>query len=313
MRNDPYPTGGRLAANEEEHDAGLVNIPATEQTPAQFNTPNPNMSQVHDIKVNNETRQVTTAQLIEMAQKGQAAEQRFQEAASLRKENAEAITLREDLKSVFDDGDADAFRRLGASMGVPLDQVEEITQRTFGEDNDDDGDVVESYERELESRNPSASHPAAPSVIDYSHLSPDVQRALREVETRRIEKIVNTALDSDEVVRYNMDRYDDKGQNAIRQFVDEKIRGRLDAHGGDFGDGTRILAEILPEIRDHLQALGTPNARNSMSLGNAPGGSNADVYPTKKPDHVSSQSGDAFEQNILETMMFHQRNAESGR
>ncbi|KKK77167.1 hypothetical protein LCGC14_2856320, partial [marine sediment metagenome] len=42
-------------------------------------------------------------------------------------------------------------------------------------------------------------------------------------------------------------------------------------------------------------------------------GGDTEVYPTKKPDHVPSGEGDAFDQHILETMNFHQVQAERGK
>ncbi len=101
-----------------------------------------------------------------------------------------------------------------------------------------------------------------------------------------------------------------EGKKAIRRFVDEKIGGRLDQYGGDFGDGTRILAEVLPEVREHLQALGTPGKRTNAGLGHAPGGGDTEIYPKQKPDHVPSTDGDRFDQNVLETIAYHQAQGE---
>ncbi len=218
---------------------------------------------------------------------------------------------------VFKDGDIDAFRRLGAQYGVPGDEVERIAARTFsnqdeGEDEDSDEEVVKSYlKEEAAAAAKTRSHLEGP--IDYSKLSPDVQRVLREAEKTRIDGIVQNALDKDEVIAYNINAQTPEGRRAIRDYVDEKIRGRLDSFNGDFGDGSRILAEVLPEIKTHLQALGTPGKRTYTGLGHAPGGGDTEVYPTKLPDHVSSTEGDAFEQNVLETMIYHQSKAEEGR
>lgn len=309
MRNEIYPTGGRLSAAEvgKEDDAGLINIPNSAVHPDQKNAGMPNMAQVHKVKINGNEKEVTTQQLIDMAQKAESADEKFQAAAALSRENADAINMQADVKALFEDGDMDAFRRLGLKMGVDPADVERITQETFNSEESDE-DVIETYEKELR-ENP-ASKPQKTGPIDYSQLSPDIQRALRTVETDRIEKIVTAALDNDEVVTYNMEQYDATGQAAIRAFVDDKVRGRLDAFGGDFGDGSRILADILPEVRDHLQALGRPRQTGPMGLGHAPGGGDMEVYPKTKPEHVSSTEGEAFEQNILETLAWEQAKAE---
>ncbi len=315
MRDVSYPIGGRFAENEvgSEENAGLINVPVDQIPSAIANAPHPSQTQTHAVKINGREEQWTTQQLIDRAQKEQAADEKFQQASQKEKEIATAINLQEDLEMIFKEGDIDAFRRLGAKMGVPGDQVESIAAKTFGDQTgeDDDEDVVDSYDREVRQGTRSREENQGP--VNYDRLSPDIQRALRTVESARIGDIVKNALDNDKDLSYNIEQYDAKGRSAIRDLVDEKIRGRLASYGGDFGDGNRILAEVLPEIREHLQALGKPGSRSPLGLGHAPGGGDTEVYPRQKPDHVSSVEGDAFEQNILETMAYHQAQAERGR
>lgn len=315
MQNQLYPKGGRLAAGEvgNEDNAGVINVPNTEIPPVISSSPHPDMAQVHEVKINGEVQKMTVEQLIAATQKGGAADENFRKASDLTKENASAINLQEDFNTIMgadDDAAEDAFRRIGEEMGVPQDEIDRITDETFGEE-EEEGDPIDAYDDEISTRR-TQREPVNEGPIDYSRLAPDVQRALRMVENNRIKEIVQTAIDSDEVVSYNMKLHDVKGQAAIRAYVDEKIRGRLDAFGGDFGDGNRILAEILPEVRDHLQALGTPKSRGPLGLGQSPGGGDMEVYPKKRPDHVSSTEGDAFEQNILETIAYEQVKAEQG-
>ena len=311
----PEPTnqGGEGRPQHQSEDL-TVNIPANAVPGAIANAPHPSQTQTYPVVVNGRQENWTLEKLTAEAQTGAAGREAFQSAADQRKENARAIANDEDLKMVFENGDVDAFRRLGAQYGVPGDQVEEIARRTFNtdEDEDDDEDVVETYRQEKTGRQTQArSRPDQP--VGYGNLSPDVQRVLRESEKARIDVIVKSALDKDEIIAYNMDAQTPEGRGAIRQYVDEKIRGRLDSYAGDFGDGSRILADVLPEIRTHLQALGTPGKRTHTGLGHAPGGGDTEVYPTKLPDHVPSTEGDAFEQNVLETMAFHQNQAERGK
>ncbi len=288
-----------------------INIPQDQVPAAIANAPHPDQTRTYPVTINGKMENWTLEKLTTEAQTGAAGREKFQEAAEVRKETSKALAIQEDLEMVFKDGDIDAFRRLGAQYGVPGDEVEKIAARAFGdEEEDEDGRVVNSYLKE-EEEGKTRSRQDGP--IDYSRLSPDVQRVLRESEKTRIDVIVKNALDKDEVIAYNMDAQTPGGRKAIRNYVDEKIRGRLDSFAGDFGDGTRILAEVLPEIKAHLQALGTPGQRTKTGLGQAPGGGDTEVYPSKLPDHVSSSEGDAFEQNILETMAFHQSQAERGK
>lgn len=295
-------------------DDSTVQIPADQVHPALRDAPHPNQTQLHTLKRGDETVEVTTEELVQRAQKGWNADVLTQEAAQTRKDAAKAVAIQEDLEQVFKEGDIDAFRRIGAQMGVPGDQVEAIAQKTFGsQDNEDDVDVVNDYFEESSQAGKQDTRSRSQKPIDYSQLAPDVQRVVRRGESARIDEIVKGALDKDEFIAYNMDAYTPEGRAAIRSLVDEKIRGRLDSFGGDFGDGTRILAEVIPEVRDHLQALGTPGKRTNMGLGQAPGGGDSEVHPTKRPDHVPSTEGDAFEQNVLEDMQWAQAQAERGK
>lgn len=311
----PEPTNQGGSVNPAD-EAGLVNIPQDQVHPALANAPHPAQAQTYPVTINGRQENWDIGKLIAEAQTGAAGREAFQQAATTRKENARALAIEEDMKAVFEDGDIDAFRRIGAQYGIPGDEVEAIAQRTFAgqedEGDDEDEDVVNEYFEQSQGQ-PTRSRPATPERVDYSKLSPDVQRVLREAEKTRIDGIVKNALDKDEIIAYNMDAQSPEGRSAIRDYVDEKIRGRLDSFAGDFGDGTRILADVLPEIRAHLQALGTPGKRTHTGLGHAPGGGDTEVYPTKLPDHVPSTEGDAFEQNILETMAYHQSQAERGK
>ena len=291
-----------------------INIPQ-ESVPALLaNAPHPDQNRTYPVVVNGKAENWTLEKLTAEAQTGSAGREAFQEAAAMRKENAQALATQEAMEQVFKEGYIDAFRRLGAHYGVAGDEVERIAARTFGDvgEGDEEGDeeVVNSY---LKEEGETRSRSQKPEIIDYAKLSPDVQRVLREAEKTRIDGIVQMALDKDETIAYNMEAQTPDGKRAIRDYVDEKIRGRLDSFAGDFGDGTRILAEVLPEIKAHLQALGTPGQRTPTGLGQAPGSGDTEVYPQKLPDHVSSTEGDAFEQNVLETMAFHQAQAERGK
>lgn len=278
MADDPTKQAGDGQEGVIQTDQGSI--------PAQIqNAPHPTV-QVHTLKRGDETIQVTTDKLVEMAQKGWNADARTQQAAEKEKEAEAALEFQKEMNEVLEDGDPDSFRVLGEKMGVPEEKVEEIIQEYWGEAEQGDGGIVDT------------------GPIGVDRLAPDVQRALQLVEHDRITKIVNAALDSDEVVRYNMKHRDEKGQEAIRDFVMDKVRGRLIESNGDFGDGNRILREVLPEVRTHLEAMGIPQKPNTLGFGPAPGGGDTEVYPTKRPDYVSSNQGADFDEHITEELRF---------
>ncbi len=311
----PEPTnqGGEARAQHESEDLTL-NIPQGDVHPSLANAPHPDQTKTYSVNINGKMEQWDLAKLTAEAQTGAAGREAFQDAARVRKENAKAIAIQEDLKQMFEDNDIDAFRRLGAQCGVPGDKVEEIAARTFntGDEGDENEEVVDSYLKEDEDRQ-TRSRSQTPEKVDYNKLSPDLQRVMRGAEKVRIDEIVKKALDRDEVIAYNIGAQTPEGKQAIRNYVDEKIRGRLDSFNGDFGDGSRILSDVLPEIRTHLEALGTPGQRTRTGLGHAPGGGDTEVYPSKLPDHVNSTEGDDFDQHILETMVYHQSQADRGK
>ncbi len=308
----PEPTNENKGGVEDL--AGTIAPDATDIPAMIRDAPHPDQNRMHDLKKGDETVQVTTEQLVQMAQKGWNADSRTQQAAETAKENATAIAGWEDLKASLESDDPDAFRRAGLALGVPGDQVEDVVRRTFG---DPDEDVLDEYNRELDenrtdqpSRSRTDSSRSGP--VNVADLAPDLQRVLMLAEQTRIKEIVQNALDKDEELSYNIKNLSPEGRVAARALVDEKIRGRLPEFGGDFGDGTRILSEILPEIREHLKALSTPRS-GPMGLGHAPGGDGDGAYPTKKPDHVSSTEGDAHDQYVGKLLEFHQAQAEQGQ
>ena len=316
MPIEPTVQGG--SGQPDPNGVPTINIP-TEAVPTLLqNAPHPDQTATYPVVVNGRAENWTMEKLVQEAQTGAAGREAFQQAADQRKENARAIANDEDLGQVFKTGDIDAFRRIAAQHGVPGDRAEEIFQQTWGPKNEGEGEkdderVVADYLKEQadQIRSRQVSAPAGP--VDYSGLAPDVQRILREAEKTRIDNIVQIALDKDEKIAYNMAEHTPEGRAAIRTYVDEKIRSRLDSFAGDFGDGTQILAEVLPEIRTHLQALGIPGNRTNLGLGHAPGGGDTEVHPTKLPEHVPSTEGDAFDQNVLETLAFHQSQIERGK
>lgn len=313
MPNDPTNAAGG-SPNPNDPNSGIIDIPSSGVHPSLAGAPHPAQSQSYEVTVNGQKEQWGLDRLIAEAQQGAAGRAKFQEASEMRKQNAASIAIHEDLHEFIQSEDEDAFRRLGARMGVPASTVEDTLERFRPRDDDDDDDPVESYRDQVR-----ASRGKAPvktnDPIGYGQFTPDVQLVLREAERTRIEGIVGGALDKDEDIRYNMEAHSPEGRAAIRRFVDEKIRGRLDSdvYRGQFGDGTRILSEVIPEIRDHLKALGTPGKRTTTGLGQAPGGGDTEVYPSRLPDYVPSSEGDSYEQNILDTLRYHQSQAERGR
>ena len=191
----PEPTnnpGGEGRAQHQSDDL-TVNIPVGDVHPDLARAPHPDQTRTYPVVVNGRAENWTLEKLTAEAQTGAAGREAFQDAAKTRKENAKALAIQEDLEMFFKDNDQDAFRRLGAQYGVPGDEVEKIADRTFAKqegegDEDDDEEVVNSYLKEEAAASRTRSRRDGP--VDYSKLSPDVQRVLREAEKVRIDGIV---------------------------------------------------------------------------------------------------------------------------
>jgi hypothetical protein len=258
------------------------------------------------LKRGEETVQVNTEKLIEMAQKGWNSDVVTQQARETTKAAEKAMALQEDLEAIIKSGDVDAFRRMGASMGISGTEVEEAAKNIWGDGLDED----EEEEARPVTR---GKVPPQNAQVDFKSLPPDVQRILLRAEKQRIDEIIDAALDNDSNGSYNLEQYDEKGRKAIRSLVEEKVRGRLAATNGDFGDGSQILRDVLPEVKTLLEALGSPRRQTpALGMGLAPGGGDLEVYPKKQPDHIPSSDG-SFDQHILETLAFNQAQSERAK
>lgn len=324
-------------SQEAADQTPVLNIPASSVPPGMANAPHPYQQQTTEIMVDGTRQTVTHDRLVELAQKGVSSDSRFQEASAKSKEADSAIALKADLELLAETGDISAFRRAGASMGLTGDEVEEAAQIVYedmGETLDGettspgevDFGVDTGYEgppnrpggsmavrvEALEAALSKATALLEGRRMGFGDLDETLQTVVVDVEQARVNKIIEKTLDSDEVIAYYMTAYDAKGQQAIRDMIDEKVRGRLDASDGQFGDGTQILREVVPEVRSTLEALGTPHRDTpQMGLGPSPGGQGADIYPRKTPDHIGvTEAG--FEEHIAEVLAHNMFKAQQG-
>jgi len=304
-----------------------IDIPAQSVPPGTHIPP----AQVHEragatLKVHGEEKAVSYEELISHAQKGLAADENFQAAAEKSKDAETAIQFQEDMRLVTESGDINAFRRAGAALGMPGDKIEQTAQY-----------IEAQFERagvnyvnpESPDESPAGSRPESGKTaaewakelaalkaqvegkqVGFGDLTGDLQTALVNVEEERISQIVEKALDSDPTLSYYMNSYGDKGKTAVRGVIDEKIRGRLDASDGRFGDGAKIMNVILPEVKTLLEAIGPPERSTpQMGLGPAPGGQGPNIHPLKAPEHVSSKDS-GFEEHIGEVLEHNIRKAQ---
>jgi hypothetical protein len=276
------------------------------------------------IKVYGEEKRISEDELVKLAQKGAAADHKFQEVAAQLKEAGRDKAIVEDLRKMMENGDMEAFRRVGAAFNIPGNQVEETAEsikdyleivQSDGEEDDEADPTQDVGAQTALARRLTDLETALKQIstgeVKYGKLAPDVQRALRIVESERIDKNIRAALDKDETISYYMKVFDESGQQAVRKLVDTLVKTKLKAAGGDFGDdGAEIFKDVLPLVRETVEGVAkAQRAIPPMGFGPSPGGGNdVDVYPRKKPQYVPSGKP-GFEQNILDEMAYHLANA----
>lgn len=272
----------------------------------------------HTIKVDGKEIELSLDQLIERAQKGTAAEKRMSEAAELRKTMEEKGEEYEDLvrmRGLFNrmvmEADQNAYTQLLTEYaGIPPEVVAEVGGTFFNneltgyedeedveyEEDDDDTEDIRMTQNQNKGQEP-------PRKTGYQDLEPEVQDALRHVESQRQEKILTDLLDNHKKMSYHMQRQSEKGREAIKTAVRKQIARRLTSENLSFEAGAPAVVE---EFAEFLEVAGTPErpTPHHTGLGPAPGGRAEDqVYPKEKPEDVPF--GDAsHDDGIHETLQW---------
>jgi hypothetical protein len=259
-----------------------------------------------------ELANLSQADLIKAAQRGVQADgdQALNEAAR---------QFQDDMRLVVDTGDDAAFRRAATALGIPPDRMEAGLREV---------NTAETAPATPASATPAQPAPGAPATepgwqekiaeiknlvsqrkIDVNSLTPDLQEIMTTMEDRRVNEIIQKALDTDDAFRYYMGESDSAGQGAIRDMVRQQCEQYLATHtdNGYFGDGQAALREVLPGVKSTLQALKV-GARTTppLGIGSAPG-SSAEVtgynLPTNTPPErvpITSPGYDEYISRVVE-------------
>jgi hypothetical protein len=258
------------------------------------------------LKVDGEVKKYTREKILELAQKGEAAEKRFQEAATIKKEAEAAMAVRDDVGKMLA-GDPDAFRRLGKTFDLPSEEVEAaLLQREAGSEGGhsqkgkgekgSEGISPEEFNQTIEA--------LRRREVSFQNLPKEVRQVLVGVVTDQTEKIIERGVDKDEKLAYYMKGADENGKQAILSLVKDKVRGRIKSSGQILSEGASELSEALTEVGDLLGKLrpSTPSRSTPpLGIGPSPGGTENDLHPRKDPDHVPSTDPE-FESHILDLM-----------
>lgn len=297
---------------------------AVTRTPAMFQEPNRGPT----FQVGNKT--VSQEELLELAKKGAEADARF---ASLQKnlEGAQqSAQVANYMRQIAETGDTGLFPKLAAELGLNAQEIAEAQRamedymnrggrrddrrddrgrptRYSWDEEDEEDDPVEEWERRT---NP---NPGKPPQIDYSRLSPDLQRLMVKAEQSRIREIVENALDKDEVIGYYMRTAGDRGRDAVQKIISREI-GHYLKDNPDFGDdGQDAMKQILPTVREIVENFAAPTTTGMSEFGAVPQTvGDLPRVPTKEPEYVPATSPD-FERHVLERLQYNLHNERLAR
>lgn len=248
----------------------------------------------HEIKVNGETRTVTTAELVELAQKAEGAEAKFKEASEIRKKAGDALRQQELITRL---GDSDhepteaEIRELAGMIGVdPKEFAEYMKGDSEPEAKPDkkggEGEIKLSKEQVAEVLGIDPAE--AKSILEYSR-----QRHIEDAK-KEIRKTSDNAVEKDDVFG-KMIVGEDKDDRllAIKDLVAEDVLRRIQ-DGEPFG--AELVAASVQKIRAYLKRVGIPGKPDQypVTLGLGPGsGLPADVQSETPIKRVSAaEDGD---------------------
>lgn len=230
---------------------GVVTLPDT--------TTNPTPEVKHTIKVFGKEQQVTTAELIERAQKGEAAEVRLQEAAELIRKNEQKIAIA-DAVAQMKNGGSDArtaFSRIAKDVwGLPDDTINRIESA-----------YTEPPQNPVGGGSAAAPAAGGELMLQLQHLPPvvqdffkpyikagmnpaDVINRIAGVAEGTLEgnarDLVSKSIDSDPALRVYYNKTNDP-QGTTRLDVADRIIGRAKAEG-------RSVPEVAREELGRIKA-----------------------------------------------------------
>lgn len=263
------------------------------------------------LKVGDIEKQVTEAELFQLAQKAHGAESKFEEAARIRKESEGLAETYRRVLLAADAGDADAYAALLNAMGLPEeDKARRVAQykqawtssasgaeKEAGDEEDDGGEEAPPA-REGKRGAPQR----APLALEQ--LPEEVQRLVQAVGNREtvelLQRLEQETRAKDRNVVYEetwkevakdagLGKIVQKGgprAEKLRRLSDTLIRGRI-RDGERYGPETR--ESVVKELRGLAEEFGSgPPAENPfLGVGPGPGighlEAQSDTPPERKP------------------------------
>lgn len=252
--------------------------------------PKPSEDTKYSITVAGEARQVTLAELQKLAERSAGADKRFEEAARLRQEAADAQATQDLLQRAQNDNDA--FRELGHKLGRSDEEIDQLLiEQGRMKPSDDDDDKT----------------PPPPALTPEQEADIQAGKQARvQQERERIYGEMHNLLDKDAVVGENVVK-DPGARAAMFEMLESDVVTHM-TRGSPYGP--ELLAASLQRVRERVERLGirkatageddTPEARlnKARQIGIGPsskemaaaiaGGKTVARVPVTDPDYADN-------------------------
>jgi len=245
-------------------------------------------------------------------QKGIAAEERFQQAANLKKTIVDLVKRTEE-------GDAEAYagllREMGYDAATTRAKVQAYLEACEVLDGDDDGDDdgegnddplgqagntsprggqagnAPSRGGQAGNTPPRGGRSGKSSRIRLEDLDEDLQKELREVQNHRYERLrqkiyreTEEGLAKDRKLRIILEKGGSKA-GKLKELAKKAMRGRI-RDGAEYGP--ELVKDVVAEVRGVVEEFGVgPEPTSIPGLGFGPGIAHAETQAEKPPEPVS--------------------------
>ena len=254
--NNPNPSGGE-PANKDGGGGGDPAKPAEDKTPK---------DQLHEIVVDGNKKFLTNKELTDYAQKGFSADKKFEDAADVRKSNADAIRMKE------------LVDRLGSSDHQPTDvEVKELAGML--------GIDPTEFSKYLKEEDPPADDGKKEGKINEDALATALgmtpaeaktilalsKQGLIDSERAKIKDFTHNMVDKDEFYgKIKVGKGGDGIIDAVKEMVAEDVFTKIE-HGDVYG--ADLVAASIQKVRAHLIKMGIPGKpdEHPITLGLVPG------------------------------------------
>lgn len=222
-----------------------------------------------------------------LAQKGAAADGKFQDAARMRAEAEDATRVVQGLQLLNQKWDDDVFRQVAKGLHMSEDEIEATLESVRTPANPSPNGNPGNIGR--------GQAPApANSPVGFNQLDDELKTALAEVtQTVLWERDIQNSLVKDEVLGYNIKEKGSAAADKLSGLAKGIIRRRLLENPQAGSNRTQLINETVAELRTLVKDVGTlTNPIPPSGLGPAPMSGRTEIYPTQKPKRPEAISGD---------------------